>query len=59
MYLSHLYPKPKFIKEDEDNRFVFGSKLTAKVNGLSADMAERAKYLWNRFSLGACDLLLE
>ncbi len=59
MYLSHLYPKPKFIKEDEDNRFVFGSKLTAKVNGLSADMAERAKYLWNRFSFGACDLLLE
>ncbi|MCI8389024.1 MAG: family 20 glycosylhydrolase [Clostridiales bacterium] len=56
MYLRHLYPTPKKFTEDEAHRFIFGSKVTAIVSGLSEKCAERAKKLWYRFSCDASEL---
>ena len=58
MYLSHLYPEPKRFSENESERFVFGSRVTARVSGLAPEEAARAKVLWNRFSCTASELEL-
>ena len=52
MYLTNLYPRPESIRENEDVRYTFGSRVTAylTVPDLSADIIERMKYLWNCFS---------
>ena len=58
MYLTHLYPAPKSFREDENERFVFGADVTARVSGLTSDCAERVKSLWKRFSCEASTLTL-
>lgn len=58
MYLNHLYPAPKSFAENENERFVFGSRVTARVSGLNPEEAARAKILWNRFSCTASELEL-
>ena len=58
MYLTNLYPKPLGFEENECERFVFGAKLTAKVEGLSRAAAGRVKSLWQHFSCGVCKLEL-
>ncbi|MBR5721598.1 MAG: hypothetical protein IKX78_03835, partial [Clostridia bacterium] len=58
MYLTHLYPKPLAFEENEKERFVFGSQLTAKAGGLSSSTAQQVKNLWQSFSCGACELEL-
>ena len=58
MYLSHLYPRPASFEENENERFVFGTVITARASGLSPVTAERIKTLWNRFSCGASELKL-
>ena len=58
MYLTNLYPAPKSFRENEAERFVFGSAVTARVSGLTPDCAERVKALWRRFSCDASELSL-
>ena len=58
MYLQYLYPAPKTFTEDECERFVFGARVVGRVSGLSAEAAERARFLWNRFSCAASELEL-
>ena len=52
MYLTNLYPRPEFIRETEEVRYTFGSRVTAylSVPDASAGMIGRMKYLWNCFS---------
>ena len=56
MYLSNIYPSPKSLLEDKSVRFCFGARVTARISGLTPDCAERAKYLWRRFSCDASEL---
>ena len=56
MYLQRIVPATRSFREDDVTRFTFGSSLTARVSGLPPLMAERAVYLWNRFSCGASAL---
>ena len=56
MYLRRLYPTPKTFSEDEAARFRFGSRVSARVSGLSPACAERVRQLWRRFSCDACEL---
>ncbi len=56
MYQRNLYPSPRSFWEDESSCFRFGARVTARVSGLDEECAERAKYLWHRFSCGACEL---
>ena len=56
MYLQRIVPATRSFREDDVTRFTFGSSLTARVSGLPPLMAERAAYLWNRFSCGASAL---
>ena len=56
MYLRNLYPVPKSFREDESERFAFGSRVTARISGLSPEYTLRAKYLWRRFSCDASEL---
>lgn len=58
MYLSNLYPTPNVCIETESLRFPFGASVTAKVSGLDAPAAQRAKTLWYRFSCDASELRL-
>ncbi len=52
MYLTNLYPRPESVRETEDIRYTFGSRVTAylSIPDASAGMIERMKYLWNCFS---------
>ena len=56
MYLSRLYPAPKRFEENENERFVFGACVTARMSGLSGETAGRAKALWYRFSCSASEI---
>ena len=58
MYLSNLHPIPKTFSEDASRRFTFGASVTAAVSGLNRAEAERARYLWRRFSCEASALTL-
>ncbi len=56
MYLRHLYPVPRFFSEDESRRFVFGSRVSAVVSGMSPEGVRRTKELWRRFCCDASEL---
>ena len=58
MYLSNLSPTPKSVSENTTRCFTFGASVTAAVSGLNILQAERARYLWHRFSCDASELLL-
>ena len=58
MYLRHIYPDPKEFVENEAEQFRFGSCVTAIVNGMTRESAERTKILWKRFSCDASELTL-
>ena len=58
MYLTNIYPFPKSFSEDASSRFIFGSRVTARVSGINAENAERIKTLWFRFSCDASELEL-
>ncbi len=58
MYFTSLYPAPKSFREDENERFVFGAGVTARVSGLMPECAERVRTLWKRFSCDASEITL-
>ncbi len=59
MYLSKLYPKPAFCKEEESIRYSFGANETLYVTKpLTAAVAERLQYLWHRFTCTASALTI-
>jgi len=53
MYLSNLYPTPKSLTENENERFCFGASVTSVISGLDAVQTEGMKKLWYRFSCDA------
>ncbi len=57
MYLTHLYPPPKSMKEDRSSRYFFGAKETLHINHtITSEIADRLCSLWNRFCCTASTL---
>ncbi len=57
MYLTRLYPQPRSVKEDNSIRYTFGARATLHLSRAVAPLvAERMKYLWQRFCCTACEL---
>ena len=56
MYLKNVFPTPKSLCENKEERFTFGASVQAAVSGLENAQVQRVKSLWNRFSCTASEL---